>query len=102
AGHLPGYLPWSNACQCRRTIAGPSPDAFFSLDLRSRAVTEDFNAAANQAAPSYVYTSSPTPTAASDVGARVASDEFRRWITDSLAARVRSRGGLNRGFRFVL
>ena len=95
------YLRWDERCGCRHTIVGPSPDAYFALGLRSGSFTEDINAAAS-AGPPDVYRS------ASDSGVPASPDlaeqgtTLRNWAFDSLAPRVRTRGGLNRGFRFVI
>ena len=112
ARDLAAYLRWDDACGCRRTFAGPSPEAFFALDLRARSVSEDVNVSANPAEPADVYRS------ASDVGgvggaggvadaahaapAAPLPATFREWLLDSLSVRVRGRFGLNRGFRFVV
>jgi hypothetical protein len=49
--HVPGarelaqYLRWDDACGCRRTFVGPSPAAFFAVDLRKRVLSESDNLA---------------------------------------------------------
>lgn len=95
------YLRWDDACACRRTMLGPSPDAFFALGLRSRSFTEDVNAAAG-AGPLDVYRSAPDTGARAAQGAPAPETALRGWVFDSLTPRIRSRGGLNRGFRFVI
>jgi len=108
AHDLAAYLRWDETCGCRRNFAGPSPEAFFALDLRQRSISEDVNVSAKATEPVGVYRS------AGDVGALPMDPRgesatplqlpaaFRDWLIDSLSARVRSRSGLNRGFRFVI
>jgi len=100
ASHLSGYIRWDTACNCHRTLAGPSPDAFFALDLRSGDVNDDFNAAVTNGAPTNFYRSTNQPSSADAIA--VASPPFRQWITDSLATRDRTHADLKRGFGFVV
>ena len=95
------YLRWDDACGCRHTSVGPSPDAYFALGLRSRSFTEDVNAAAGAGAL-HIYRSASD--SAAQTSAEVVAQEapLRAWVFDSLTPRLRARGGLNRGFRFVI
>jgi signal transduction histidine kinase len=73
AGQLARMMPWDARCSCQRLVNGPTPDAFFALDLRARTVN-------------------------TDVGGSVDN----QWLLDSLPTRFRSQAGLNRGVRFVV
>jgi signal transduction histidine kinase len=95
------YLRWDDACGCRHTNLGPSPDGFFALGLRSRSFTEDVNAASG-AGPLDVYRSASDSGSQASGGPLARETTLRGWVFDSLTPRIRSRGGLNRGFRFVI
>jgi len=94
------YLRWDDACGCRRTIAGPSPDAYFALGLRSRSFTEDVNAAVGGPPDFYRSVSDSRSEISNRLVAQVAP--LQAWVLDSLTARLRTRHALNRGFRFVI
>jgi signal transduction histidine kinase len=103
ARDLARYLRWDQGCGCRRTFAGPSPDAFFALDLRARTVNADFNSAADRPDPTDSYRiADGAPEARNVAPALELSEQDRRWLVDSLSARVRAHPGMNRGFRFVV
>jgi len=96
-----GYLRWDVACGCHRTLVGPSPDAYFALGFRSGSFSEDFNAAGG-ADPRTAYRSASDSGEQASPALLAQVTPLRRWVLDSLAPRVRPRGGLNRGFRFVI
>ncbi len=107
AQDLASYLRWDEACRCRRTFVGPSPEAFFAIDLRERSIGVDVNGAATSAEPIGLYRSAASPAnrvspEVEPPSGAVLTSAFRDWLLDSLSVRVRSRPGLNRGFRFVI
>jgi signal transduction histidine kinase len=103
ARDLARYLRWDQRCGCRRTFTGPSPEAFFALDLRARTVNADFNATAGRADPTDNYHSADrVPGPGNGAQTSRLSEQDRRWLIDSLSARVRAHPGMNRGFRFVV
>jgi hypothetical protein len=98
ARELAQYLRWDDACGCRRTFVGPSPAAFFAVDLRKRVLSESDNLATGGSGP----TAMPTGMYSRSPGPRPASAELRTWLVDSLPTRIRGHPGMNRGFRFVV
>jgi signal transduction histidine kinase len=103
ARDLAAYLPWDETCGCRRTFAGPSPTAFFAMDLGTRTVSQDHNLAPDSLEFGQVYRSVADATEGNAANvARPSRGTFEQWLIDSLSARVRSRSGMTRGFRFAV
>jgi len=94
------YLRWDDACGCRHTIVGPSPDAYFALGLRSRSFTEDVNASAG--GPPDIYRSVSDSRSQTSDGLLAQVAPLQAWVLDSLTPSLRTRHALNRGFRFVI
>jgi len=110
ASDLPRYLPWNNACQCRRTRLGPTPESYFAFRIG--------DASLEVAGPSVVRDSSPTSHAgypAHDVThghetwkpivgghADAYAPSVQRWILDSLTHRIRAAPAPDHGFSLVI
>jgi len=110
ASELPRYLPWSDACRCRRTRLGPMPESYFAFRVG--------DASLEVAGPDVVQASSPTahagfvshdfahghelwrPVAAVDGGGYAPAEQ--RWIVDSLTQRIRAASAPDHGFSLVI
>jgi signal transduction histidine kinase len=110
ASDLAYYLPWDERCACHRTTFGPNPQAFFAIDVRSGKLNVGVNSYANpdegwevdRPLPADMAGSTAEIAARQAAAARIYSPAERRWLLDSLVARVRSRGEVDHGYTFIV
>jgi signal transduction histidine kinase len=121
ARDLDHYLPWDAGCMCHRAQTGPSPDAFFAVNLGHPAIDVDLNTHEGAAGGWQVDSMDETHMAGmagmgdmpsiqdpdANHATRAESERLypvseRQWTLDSLTKRVRGLGEIDRGFTLVV
>lgn len=110
ASELPRYLPWSEACQCRRTQLGPMPESWFAfrigdaaLEVAGPNVIRASSSATHAGYPAHDVTHGHEiwrPVVGEHVEAYTPS--VQRWILDSLTHRIRAASAPDHGFSLVI
>lgn len=110
ASDLAHYLPFDDRCSCHRTLAGPSPETFFAVDVRAHDMTVGVNTherpdegwEVDRGMGMHIAGSHDDVMARRDAAERLYSPAERRWLLDSLVARVRGANAVDHGYTFVV
>jgi signal transduction histidine kinase len=95
ATEVPHYLPWDDACSCHKPRLGPIPAAFFGFTLGGDTLGLALNTHTD---PDHGWLVQP-PREQVAVTTTLANDRGeRRWVTDTLTARIRA--GVRSDWRF--
>jgi signal transduction histidine kinase len=110
ASELAHYLPMDDRCSCHRTLEGPNPESFFAVNVRAHTMNVGVNAhdrpdegwEVDRAMGLHVLGSQEDVMARQDVAERLYPPAERRWLLDSLVARVRGAREVDHGYTFVI